>query len=168
MSALKRVLLISLCFLICVLFTSCESDALKTSDFKKVDFKKEQKVQLVTNNEVYNILVSISEAGCFAMRFSEEAPKTLDDMKIKITNENCERESTGIKYSTSINNFSSDFFPRIIYAFFNETDFENADFTLNEEENSCFLEKIVSGKKVIFTIQLSLDKTSQNYIIEIR
>jgi len=167
-SALKRVLLVSLCFLICVFFSSCEADALKISDFKKVDFSKEQKVQLVTNDDVYNILVTISGDGCFLMRFSEEVPETLADMKIKILNENCEIESTDIKYSASINNFSSDFFPRIIYEFFNGTDFTDAEFSLNEAEKSCFLEKIVSGKRVIFTIQLSLDKSTQNYIIEIR
>ncbi len=133
-----------------------------------VDFSEVQKVQLVTNDEIYNILLSESDNGCVTINFTDEAPDILLDMNIKITNDICEIQSDDINFSTSINNFNNNFLPVVIYKFLIETDFCNEQFNFESEDNVYFLEKTVLGKKLIFKIQLSLDELSQSYIIEIK
>lgn len=89
-------------------------------------------------------------------------------MSIKITNDFCEIQSDDISFSTSINNFSNNFLPVIIYKFLMETDFTNEQFEFKCDENLYVIEKTVLGKTVTFKVQLSLDESSQSYIIEIK
>lgn len=89
-------------------------------------------------------------------------------MSIKITNDFCEIQSDDISFSTSINNFSNNFLPVIIYKFLMETDFTNEQFEFKCDENLYVIEKTVLGKTVVFKVQLSLDESSQSYIIEIK
>ncbi len=89
-------------------------------------------------------------------------------MNVKINNDVCELQSEDINFSTSINNFNNDFLPVIIYKFLLETDFANEQFNYERAGNVYFIEKIVLGKTVVFTVQLSLDESSQSYMIEIK
>lgn len=89
-------------------------------------------------------------------------------MSIKITNDFCEIQSDDISFSTSINNFSNNFLPVIIYKFLMETDFTNEQFEFKCDENLYVIEKTVLGKTVVFKVQLSLDELSQCYILEIK
>ncbi len=168
MSDLKRLSLLLLCLLFCFLFSSCKTEFLKQSNFKTVDFSEVQKVQLVTNDEIYNILLSKSDNGCVTITFIDEAPVTILDMNIKIKNDVCEIQSDDINFSTSINNFNNDFSPVIIYKFLIETDFSNEQFEFKSDDNAYFIVKTVLGKTVLFKVQLSLDELSQSYIIEIK
>lgn len=168
MSNLKRLSLLLLCLVFCILFSSCKTEFLKQNNFKTVDFSEVQKVQLVTNDEIYNILLSKSANGCVTITFTDEAPVTILDMNIKIKNDVCEIQSDDINFSTGINNFNNDFSPVIIYKFLIETDFANEQFNFETGDSVCFLEKSVLGKTVLFKVQLSLDELSQSYIIEIK
>ena len=168
MSNLKRLSLLLLCLIFCFSFTSCKTEFLKQHKFKTIDFSEAQKIQLVTSDEIYNILLLKSENGCVNINFVDEAPKTLLDMSIKITNDFCEIQSDDISFSTSINNFSNNFLPVIIYKFLMETDFTNEQFEFKCDENLYVIEKTVLGKTVVFKVQLSLDELSQCYILEIK
>lgn len=168
MSVLKRLSLLFSVLIFCSLFSSCKTEFLKQSKFKTIDFSEVQKVQLVNSDVVYNVLLSMNENGVVSFSFLEEAPVTLLNMNIKINNDICEIESEDIKFSTSINNFSNDFSPVIIYKFLTETDFQNAQFIFKSDENAYCLEKTVLGRRVVFTVQLSLDENSQSYMIEIK
>ena len=168
MSNLKRLSLLLLCLVFCFLFSSCKTELFKQNNFKTIDFSEVQKVQLVANNEIYNILLSKSDNGGVNITFTDEAPDTLLCMNIKITNDVCEIQSDDINFSTSINNFNNNFSLAVIYKFLIETDFANEQFNSESGDNACFLEKTVLGKTVIFKVQLSLDESSQSYIIEIK
>ena len=157
-----------LCGVVGFSFVSCNSDSLKKSSFQEVNFKEKQKVQLVTNDDVYNILVSFNDVGEFQMQFLEDAPEIYKDLNINIKNEVCVIESTGLKFTKNINEFNNDFFPKIIYHFFIITDFMNEDYVYDDVEKCAFLEKNILEKKVVFTMQLSLNNTPQIYKIEIK
>lgn len=168
MSIFKRPSLLLLCLIFCFLFSSCKAEFLKQNNFKTIDLGEVQKVQLVTNDEIYNILLSKSDNGCVTITFVDEAPVTLLNMNVKIYNDVCELESDSINFSTTINNFNNNFSPVIIYKFLLETDFENEQFNFKNEDNAYFLEKTVLGKTVVFTVQLVPDELSQIYMIEIK
>ena len=157
-----------LCVFSCFMFVSCNSESLNKSDFQEVSFKEEQKIQLVTDTDVYNISVSFNEDGEFNMHFLEEAPEIYDDLEINIKNDMCVIESNGLKFAKNINDFNNDYFPKIIYHFFIATDFINETYSYNELEKTASLEKSVLEKKVVFTTQLSLENTAQIYKIEIK
>ncbi len=165
---LKRLSLLLLCLVFCFLFSSCKTELFKQNNFKTIDFSEVQKVQLVANNEIYNILLSKSDNGGVNITFTDEAPDTLLCMNIKITNDVCEIQSDDINFSTSINNFNNNFSPVVIYKFLIETDFYNEQFNFENEDNVYFFKKNVLGKTVVFKVQLSLDESSQSYIIEIK
>ena len=127
-----------------------------------------QKVQLVTSEAIYNILLSKTENGCVNINFVDEVPEILLGMYIKISDGVCLIQSEEIELSTSVNNFNNSFSPVIIYKFLMETDFENEQFTFESEENAYSFEKNVLGRTVVFTVQLSLDENPQSYMIEIK
>lgn len=168
MSILKRISFLFVVFFICFVFSSCKSELLKSNNLRTIDFSETQKVQVVTNDEIYNINLLKNENGCVNISFLEEAPVTLLNMNVKINNDVCELQSEDINFSTSINNFNNDFLPVIIYKFLLETDFANEQFNYERAGNVYFIEKIVLGKTVVFTVQLSLDESSQSYMIEIK
>lgn len=168
MSILKRFSLLLLCLIFCFLFASCKTEILKQNKFKTIDFSEVQKVQLVTQNDIYNILLSKSENGCVNINFVDEAHVTLLGTDIKISDGVCVIQSEEIEFSTDINNFNNSFSPVIIYKFLMETDFENEQFNFDAEQNAYSFEKNVLGRIVVFTVQLSLNKNSQSYMIEIK
>ena len=168
MSILKRFSLLLLCLIFCFLFASCKTEILKQNKFKTIDFSEVQKVQLVTSEEIYNILLSKSENGCVTINYVDEAPEILLEMYIEISDGVCLIQSEEIEFSTSINNFNNSFSPVVIYKFLMETDFENEPFTFESEENAYSFEKNVLGKTVLFTVYLSLDENSQSYMIEVK
>lgn len=133
-----------------------------------MNFTEQQKVQLVTSDNVYNILVSLSENNEFTLTFLDEAPLIYKNISVEIKNNICKVSSEDIVYEKNINEFNNDFLPKIIYIFLSETDFKTAEFMYNEADKSCYLEKTVCEKTVVFTVQLSLDESTQNYILEIR
>lgn len=168
MITLKRLLLLFVSLIILCVFVSCKAQFLKTEKLRIPDFSEVQKVQLVTNDKVYNIMLSHSEKGNTNITFVDDAPETLLRMKVKIHNDVCDLTSDDINFSANINNFSNDFLPLIIYKFLVETDFQNEQFNFNSEDDFYFIEKCVLGKTVIFNIQLSLTEDSQSYLIEIK
>ena len=168
MSILKRFSLLLLCLIFCFLFASCKTEILKHNKFKTIDFSEVQKVQLVTSEAIYNILLSKTENGCVNINFVDEVPEILLEMYIEIFDGVCVIQSENINFSTSINNFNNSFSPVIIYKFLMETDFENEQFTFESEENAYSFEKNVLGRTVVFTVQLSLDENPQSYMIEIK
>ena len=107
MSIVKRISLLLLCILFSLTFFSCKAELLKNDKLKTIDFSEVQKVQLVTKDEVFNILLSKNENGCVNISFLEEAPVTLLNMNVKIFGDVCELKSDDINYSTSINNFNN-------------------------------------------------------------
>lgn len=152
-----------LCFLLC----SCKT-SLTTNDFQEVNFNEKKNIQLVVEENIYNFLVSFDMNNKFTLSFLDEAPKGLEDLYIEIENDICTVFFKDLKYSKNINEFNNDFLPKIIYLFLKNTDFKNENFTYNDSEKTATLEKIVHEKTVVFTVQLSLDNTTQIYKIELR
>lgn len=165
---IKRLLLISICLFGCFLLTACKVNELNKNDFQEVKFTEKQKLQVVTNDEVYNTFVLFNQNNDFSFCFSDEAPQTYKNILVEVKNNICVISNDGISYEKNINDFHNDFSPKIIYLFFSQTDFKNVDFSYNESEKSCCFEKVICDKTVVFTIQLSLDNSTQNYILEIR
>lgn len=152
----------------CFSLSSCKVNSFGISNFQDVNFKEPQKVQLVTEDAVYNVSVSFNEYGEFTLCFLEEVPIGLENLKINIKNDICNIENDDIIYTKNIDDFNNDFFPKLIYEFFRTTDFKNDEYVFNETEKSAFIERNVLEKKLVFTIQLSLDNDTQIYKIELR
>ena len=165
---IKKLSLILLCIILSAFSVSCSKTTFNKSNFQDVNFTEQQKVQLVTNDSVYNILVSLNENNEFTLTFLDEAPEIYKNISVEIKNDICIISSDGILYEKNINEFNNLFLPKIIYIFLSETDFKTATFICNEAEKSYYLEKSVCEKTVVFTVQLSLDESTQNYILEIR
>lgn len=168
MSIVKRLSLLLCCSLFCFTLFSCKAELTKSNKLKTIDFSEVQRVQLVTKDEIYNILLSENKNGCVNISFLEEAPATLLNMSVKIYDGICELQSDETSFSVSINNFNNNFSPLIIYKFLLSTDFQNEQFEFNTDDNSYFLEKTVLGRTVKFTVAPSLDELSQSYMIEIK
>lgn len=150
------------------MFLGCNKQTLKKSDFQEVDFTEKQKIQVVIKNEIYNVMVSFNENNEFTFVFLDEAPVTYKNLLVEVKNDICTVTGNGLVFEKNINEFNNDFLPKIIYIFLCETDFNNADFTYNVSEKSCLTEKTVCEKTIVFTVQLSLDDTTQNYTLEVR
>lgn len=150
------------------MFLGCNKQTLKKSDFQEVDFTEKQKIQVVIKNEIYNVMVSFNEDNEFTFIFLDEAPVTYKNLLVEVKNNICKVTGNGLVFEKNINEFNNDFLPKIIYIFLCETDFNNADFIYNVSEKSCLTEKMVCEKNIVFTVQLSLDGTTQNYTLEVR
>ncbi|MBR6552302.1 MAG: hypothetical protein IKT89_05620 [Clostridia bacterium] len=148
--------------------SSCKTNVFGTNDFKEVDFKNGQKIQLVTNNEVYNIFVTFSESNDFTLKYLPEATEVLLGTTVIVKGDKAEISSGELKFSKDINEFNNSFIPKIIYLFFKNTSFEKENFVYNKTENCFVLTKSILEKNVVFTVQLAQNKQSQIYIFEIR
>ena len=148
--------------------SSCKTNVFSTNDFKEVDFKNGQKIQLVTNNEVYNIFVTFNEGNDFTLKYLPEATEVLLGTTVIVKGDKAEISSGELKFSKDINEFNNSFIPKIIYLFFKNTSFEKENFVYNKTENCFVLTKSILEKNVVFTVQLAQNKQSQIYIFEIR
>lgn len=149
-------------------FASCEMNKLTKSDFQEVDFSQEQKIHVVTNENIYNIVVTFSENKDFSLRFSDEAPDVYKQLSVSVNGGICTVSDGEITYEKPIEEFNNTFLPKIVYSFFEETDFSAVEYTYNETEKTRFFECFCCGKTLVFTAQLSLDSEAQNFVIEIK
>ena len=147
---------------------SCKTNMFSTSDFKEVDFKNGQKIQLVTGDEVYNLFVEFNENNDFTLKYLPETSEILLGTTVTVKGGKAEISSGELKFSKDINEFNNSFIPKIIYLFFQNTSFEKENFVYDSTENSFVLTKSILEKNVVFLVQLAQDKQSQNYILEIR
>ena len=148
--------------------SSCKTNVFGTNDFKEVDFKNGQKIQLVTSAEVYNIFVTFNESNDFTLKYLPEATEVLLGTTVIVKGDKAEISSGELKFSKDINEFNNSFIPKIIYLFFKNTSFEKENFVYNKTENCFVLTKSILGKNIVFTVQLAQNKQSQIYIFEIR
>ena len=148
--------------------SSCKTNVFGTNDFKEVDFKNGQKIQLVTSAEVYNIFVTFNESNDFTLKYLPEATEVLLGTTVIVKGDKAEISSGELKFSKDINEFNNSFIPKIIYLFFKNTSFEKENFVYNKTENCFVLTKSILEKNVVFTVQLAQNKQSQIYIFEIR
>ena len=148
--------------------SSCKTNVFGTNDFKEVDFKNGQKIQLVTSAEVYNIFVTFNESNDFTLKYLPEATEVLLGTTVIVKGDKAEISSGELNFSKDINEFNNSFIPKIIYLFFKNTSFEKENFIYNKTENCFVLTKSILEKNVVFTVQLAQNKQSQIYIFEIR
>lgn len=167
MTPLKKLSFLLACLLSVCAFTSC-SNSFKTAGFKNVDFSKEQRIHIVTKDFTYNILASYNSYGCFTMKFVDDTPETLKDVSIELVNDVCTIKTAHVKHSVSVDVLTAEFFPLVLYKFFSDTDFNSVQWEVYENENTCFFESQVSGRKVTFTAANSLEGEEQIYMIEIK
>ncbi len=168
MKPLKKLSFLLACLFCICSFASCSGDKFKTAGFKNVDFSKEQRIHLVTKDFTYNILVSYNSYGCFAMRFIDEVPKTLENVSVELVNDICTIKTGDVKHSVSVDMLTPEFFPLVLFKFFSVTDFNSVQWEFNEAENTCFFEAQVSGKVIVFTAAKASDTEEQIYMIEIK
>ncbi|MBR2876459.1 MAG: hypothetical protein IKC01_04915 [Clostridia bacterium] len=168
MSCLKRIFLTVSIFLLSVFLTACRTDSNYGTELQDVDFREFQRVQVITEKDVFNVLVKYDEAEKLYLEILDESPDALLGCSVEIAGGKCVLKNSGIDYVTSLDNFNEDFMPAILYFFFYDTDFSNQEYKFNKNEKTYSFEKSVSGKTVVFCIQLSLDETTQNYILEIK
>lgn len=151
-----------------LILTSCDMNKLTKSDFQEVDFSQEQKIHIVTDENIYNIVVTFNENKEFNLHFSDEAPDVYKQLSVSVKGEICTVSDGEIIYEKPIEDFNNDFLPKIIYNFFSITDFSAVEYNYNEAEKTRFFETFCCGKTLIFTSQLSLDEKSQSFVIEIK
>ena len=65
---------------------SCKTNVFSTSDFKEVDFKNGQKIQLVTGDEVYNLFVEFNENNDFTLKYLPETSEILLGTTVTVKN----------------------------------------------------------------------------------
>ena len=168
MNCVKRFRILFLVFVAFVLFSSCKAELNHNKAPHDVDFTKEQKIQLVTGGDIYNVTVIYDENGKLYFKYLDETSEALKNTSIEIIAGSCTLKNDGIEYTTTLDSFPDEFAPKILYMFFYTTDFEETEFLYDSEERVYTTEKEVFGKSVIFNVQFSLDETTQNYIIEIK
>ncbi len=165
----KKSSLIALCFVLTFSFSSCIRPELKrTEALSEVDFSNETCVQVVTNEDVFNLILCFDENGTLFIEFEDLISPSLENMKFKINKSFCEITANDITFTENVNAFGDDFFPKILYIFFNTADFKNERFEFNKQENSYTLFKAILTKNLIFTVQNSNDNSKIAYLIEIR
>ena len=165
---IKRIFLVLLCLVLIISFSSCNSDLLSKSKFQDINFNDAQKVQLSLKGNIYNLYLSFNENNDFSLSFAPEISDALKNVKVTVSGELATIENEGLIYKKSINEFNNDFFPKIIYLFFKNTDFNKELFNYDKEENSLTMKNEILEKTVVLTVRLTKDKNNQIYLIEIR
>lgn len=165
---IKRIFLVLLCLVLIISFSSCNSDLLSKSKFQDINFNDAQKVQLSLKGNIYNLYLSFNENNDFSLSFAPEISDALKNVKVTVSGELAIIENDGLIYKKSINEFNNDFFPKIIYLFFKNTDFSKELFNYDKEENLMSLKSKVLEKTVVFDLRLSTDNNEQIYLLEIR
>lgn len=168
MISLKKLSFLLVCILLVSSLTACNKNKFTANGFKNVDFSKEQKIHLVTKDFVYNVIVSYNEYGAFSLSFSDDAPEVLESLSVELINDSCKIKTRKSEQSLSVRLLTPEFFPLVLYKFFSVTDFSLVQWTFTEDKTACFFEQDILSKKVLFTVQKSVEETSQSYTVEIK